>query len=187
MTMRKISSILGATAAAALLAACPGYEQEERPVADVPVTEVGPAGMTRDTAQALPMPERVTVEGEGIAVEAVLSPVNGSTHVVLQVRQAPPNASLQGALHSGRCAAPGEQVAPLGTVATDAAGTGRGEAHLDIPGHLVFDGQHHVQVQGGAPAPAGAGAMAACGDIPARAVPRLEEGPPQAPAQTNRP
>jgi len=179
MTMRKFLSVLGASAAAALLAACPGYEQEDRPVADVPVTEVGPTGMPGDTVQALPTPERVAVEGEGVTVEAVLSPVNGSTHVVLQIRQSPPNASLQGALHAGRCAAPGEEIAPLGAVMTDAAGTGRGEAHLNIPGHLVFDGQHNVRVQ--------VGAMAACGDIPARAVPRLEDGPPEAPAPTTRP
>jgi len=166
--------------AALLLAGCPGYDQEERPRADVPVMEVGPTGMTADTPQAMPIPERVPLEAEGIAAEAVVSPLPGATHVVIDVRQAPPNATLQAALHSGQCAAPGPQVASLGTVTTGVAGTGRGEAHLDIAGHLVFDGQHHIQLHGGATA---ATAMAACADVPARAVPRLEGGPPPAAGQ----
>jgi hypothetical protein len=170
--------LLGTAAVVVTLTACPGERQETaEPAADVPVVEVGP-GMQREEVQALPPPERVAVQevgASGVAVEAVLSPLVGSTHAVLEVRRAPANASLQGALHQGQCGMPGEQVASLGSVTTDAAGTGRGEAHLDIPAHLIFDGQHHVQVQG-----AGQAQMAACGDIPARAIPRLEAAPPPA-------
>jgi hypothetical protein len=177
-----IVRIAGIAAAAAALAGCPGEREPETQPAEVPVIELGP-GVEPTEVEALPLPERVElreVQASGVAAEAVISPIEGATHIALLVRQAPPNATLQAAVHSGPCATPGPQVAGIETVTTDAAGTGRAESTIDTPGHLLFDGQHHIQVHGAAET---AGQMVACADIPARAVPRLEPGSPGAEPQ----
>jgi hypothetical protein len=189
--------ITGIAVAAGMLAACPGDRDQRTDAADVPAVEVGP-GVGQETVQAMPTPERVVMQGGGVMAEAVISPMQGATHVVLDVHQAPANTTLQAAVHQGQCGTPGAQVASLGPVTTSAAGAGRGEAHLNVPAHLVFDGQHHIQLHGGGAAAAqpgaqpgmqpGAGAMTACADIPAREMPRTEAGAPapagqQAPGQ----
>jgi hypothetical protein len=166
MKIRGSLQLMGLAAAASVLVACPGYDQEERPRADVPVMEVGP-GAPADTPQAMPLPERVPIEGRGIQAEAVLSPMQGSTHVVIEVRQGPPNQPLRASLRGGTCAAPGEAVASLGTVTVEELGTGRSEAHIDVPAQQVFEREHHIQLHPGAAEP---GQMAACGDLPRRAV-----------------
>jgi hypothetical protein len=183
MKTRKTLQLMGVAAVAGVLAACPGDRDDRTaPATDVPVTEVGPGMQTAgDTLHAMPLPERVALQdqGAGVTAEAVISPLDGATHVVLEVRQAPANTALQGALMTGQCGSPGAQVASLGTVTTDAAGTGRGEAHVNIPGHTVFNGQHHIRLSAGgqaaAPAPPATGGTqaaavgtGACADIPAR-------------------
>jgi hypothetical protein len=190
----KTLQLMGVAAVAGMLAACPGDRDDRaEPATDVPVTEVGPGMQTpADTLQAMPLPERVALQdqGAGVTAEAVVSPMDGATHVVIEVRQAPANTGLQGSLLTGQCGSPGAQVASLGTVTTDAAGTGRGEAHLNIPGHTVLNGQHHIRLTAGAQAtpaqPAGAaatpGAAGACADLPAREIPHTQPGAQQQPA-----
>lgn len=147
-----------------VVAGCPS---PERPPDTTPETPA-PAAPATEPITPTPDAERVSlaeVQGSGITGEAEVRESGAQSSVMLTLRGAPPNSTLQAHIHSGSCAAQGPVVAPLEPVITDAEGLGTSMTTVDVPIGTLRDGQHYVQAHqpGGTP-----GAPVACGEIGGR-------------------
>jgi hypothetical protein len=138
------------TGMALALAACPDQDRDvaiDAPaVRDTPVAErpadapMVPPGAERADLQA--------VSGAAINVsgEVAVAPRNGNSHVMLILRQAPPNESIGARVQSGTCESPGPVVANLDAVRTDGMGRGHSETNVGHAPHLILDGNHIAAV-----------------------------------------
>jgi hypothetical protein len=143
-------------------------------VEDPYATEPPPAvtGMPGDTMMGA---------DHGAMMNVTLSPVGGSTvsgqamfmqqgdgtQVELQLTGAAGAGTHQAHIHQGTCDAPGQVVAPLESVTTDASGTGSSTSTVSVPFNDVFNGQHIVAAH---QADASPGAPVVCGQIPAHTM-----------------
>jgi hypothetical protein len=140
---------LGAVAALALgLAACP--DRTDTAVRDDAVVPAPTTAERPGDAAAMPVgAERTNLEavaGSGVSGEVAVAPRDGSTHVTLMLRNAPPNESIGSRIQSGTCESPGPELARLDAVSTDAMGQGNSETNVGHAPHLILDGNHIAAV-----------------------------------------
>jgi hypothetical protein len=134
--MRKLSVLV----LVPFLAACPAPEDETRTdpaeervheIGDtetVNISEVEDSGVRGDV--------RFTVLGEN------------ETDVLVEVRDARPNATYQVAVHQGTCDNPGAQQHTLDTIQTNEQGDGASTTTLNVRLANVMDGNHVVALHG---------------------------------------
>ncbi|MGI9179989.1 MAG: CHRD domain-containing protein [Longimicrobiaceae bacterium] len=168
----KTIKICSVAALALTLAACPatddrdaGFAAGDTLMRDTPMAGAAPGTMAGDT-MGMGMSERVELgelNNSGVTGEAMINPQNGDTRVVLTVRGARPNATVQAHIHRGSCDTQGPVAAPLEAVNTDATGMGTSTSTVNVPGMTVMNGQHYVQAH---TAGADPGPPTACADIP---------------------
>jgi hypothetical protein len=142
-----------------LLAGCPGPDRPED--VDVP-----------------PAAERVSLDemqGSGTTGEVAVTARDGETHIVVEVRNAPRDESLDVRLHSGTCQNPGPEIANIGSIRTTDDGRGAIDATVGHPPAQILDGNHLAVVwasadrRNGVRDPAAPGAMQPA-DTPAAAT-----------------
>lgn len=166
MRLFRVSTVAGL---ALVLAACPADEPRDATVTgDTLMRQTPPAATTpgmaaRDTAAMMERVELGELNNSGVTGEATITPQNGNTRVVLTIRGARPNATVQAHIHRGSCDAQGPVAAPLEAVNTDATGMGTSTSTVNVPGMTVMNGQHYVQAH---TAGADPGPPTACADIP---------------------
>jgi len=102
------------------------------------------------------------VEGSGVTGEARFTEVDGETEVLLQVENAPANASLAAHIHEGRCDDQGGVAEGIENVMTDSEGEGASTSTVALTLNQIMDGQHYIQAHGED------GQPITCGDIPER-------------------
>jgi len=145
------------------LAACAGPETaddtETATEEALPATEAAPPPEPSSfTAQFQPLNE------SGATGQAELRAVGESTEVRVILSGAGEGVH-QGHVHTGTCEAPGDVIAPLTPITTDASGAGEQTAEVAVPLATVMDGNHIILYHevGGEP-----GAPVACAPIPAQ-------------------
>lgn len=105
------------------------------PLAAQSVEEVQEVELTAPTAAPAEDALRIAlqaVQGRGPTGEAVIERGESSSELVLQLRGAEAGAALVAVLTAGGCAEPGEVLATLGAVETDAEGAGQLQASLPV-------------------------------------------------------
>jgi hypothetical protein len=128
----KISKYIALAAFPLVLAAC-GTDD------DMDDTWTDPGLTTTPETTATPETREHTVDldevaGSGLNGEARLRAIGGQTEVMISIENAGPNQTLYGGVHRGTCDMPGEQVASLQQISTDAEGNGQGMSTVNIPG-----------------------------------------------------
>lgn len=167
IVMRKLwQSLAGTSFAVALaLGTVASAGAQEIPVPTDPEVEIPEA-----EAEAVQEQEPVTVTLSAVGAgtgsgQATLSPgLSGQAEAVIEVEGFEPGTQWSAFLIEGTCEAPGNVVAPLGTIDVADAGSGRGEVALTAALADLTAGEATVQIhpQGDAPSEA-----SLCGALPA--------------------
>jgi len=83
--------------------------------------------------------------GERIAGEVqVGEAIDGESQIGIEVRGAPPTATLRPAVHQGSCTEPGPPVVPLDLIYVDGQGLGASTTQLQMTPEQLTDGRHVV-------------------------------------------
>jgi len=136
----KIGATLGA---AILLAGCPGDDRDAaRPLGEDTVVAERPV----DAPAAAQQAQIQEVAGSGVQGDVTATPRNGSTNIMVMLRNAPANENIGIRVHSGTCESPGPELARIDAVSTDAMGAGHSETNVGHAPHLILDGNHIVAV-----------------------------------------
>jgi hypothetical protein len=153
-----------------VFAACAGPETaddaETASEEALPATEATPPAEPPTTAPEAGsfMAQFQPINESGASGQVELSALGEATSVRVTLSGAGEGAH-QGHIHTGTCDAPGDVVAPLSPITSDAAGAGEGTSEVSVPLATVMDGNHIVLYHeaGGEP-----GAPVACAPIPAQ-------------------
>lgn len=139
----RIYKLTALAVAPLFLAGCPGPEDDtmldDDRVAEERVHQVG------DT-ETLSLSELYDSGVAGDVRFTVLT--ERETDVVVEVRDAQPNASYEVAIHQGTCDAVGQQRHALETVQTNEQGDGAGSTTLTVQLADIMDGNHVVALHG---------------------------------------
>jgi hypothetical protein len=130
----KISKLVALATLPLVLAACGDRDTADDTWTDpgLTTTPAPDAGATADTREETVNLQEVA--GSGINGEARLRQMGGQTEVMVRVENAGPNQTLNGGVHHGTCEMPGDRVAELQPITTDAQGTGQAISTVNIPG-----------------------------------------------------
>jgi hypothetical protein len=149
------------------LAACAGPERaddtETASEEALPATEATPPTTTPETPASFTAQFQALNES-GASGQAELRAIGESTEVRVILSGAGEGVH-QGHVHTGTCDAPGDVVAPLTPITTDASGAGEQTGEVAVPLATVMDGNHIILYHevGGEP-----GNPVACAPIPAQ-------------------
>jgi hypothetical protein len=150
-----------------LLAACGGDTVDDSlDTGDLPepAAEVTPPPAPMEQPGMSQTAQFQAAGGSGVTGDVVLTDRGAQTELVVNLANAPANASLPGHIHSGTCEAPGAVVQPLEPVAVDANGRGSSTSSVNVPSATVMNGEHIVAYHGEG------GAPIACAAIPAHVM-----------------
>jgi hypothetical protein len=103
----------------------------------------------RTTMEAPAGPQQVNLEavgGSGVGGEVHATARDGSTNIMVMLRNAPADENIGVRVHSGTCESPGPELARIDAVSTDATGSGHSETNVGHAPHLILDGNHIVAV-----------------------------------------
>jgi hypothetical protein len=160
----RLSTPLSALALALVLAACDSERPAQVQPGETAAPEPGRPGL--DVADGTTVTFLLNpVGGSGISGEVTLRPAGELLEAEVRLSGSEPDATHQGHVHSGNCAAPGGVVVPMESVFVDEEGVGVRTFSLSLPAATLMDGDHLVMYHeaGGSP-----GRGVACGEIPAR-------------------
>lgn len=170
--MRKLWQSLAGTSFAVALAfgtvAVAGAQEIPVPTdpVEVPEAEVEVEAETEAVQEQEPVSVTLSAVGAGTGSgQATLSPgLTGQAEAVIEVEGFEPGTQWSAFLIEGTCDAPGNVVAPLGTIDVADAGSGRGEVALTAALSDLTAGEATVQIhpQGDVPSEA-----SLCGALPA--------------------
>jgi hypothetical protein len=141
--MKTLARWVALPATLLLLTACPELEETREAIEGEepapPRTALPPATGEPETFAIVP--ER----GETIGGEVQVAPaLDGESQIGIEVRGAPPNATIRPAVHEGSCREPGPPVVPLDLVYVNGEGFGASTTELQMQPEDLMDGRHVV-------------------------------------------
>jgi hypothetical protein len=164
----KIARLIGLAVIPAFLVACGTDDTTTDDTWVDPGTTEQPA-VERDAREETVNLSEVGDSGVGGEVE--IREIGGQAQVVTRIEDGGPNVSYAGGIYRGTCDMPGEQVAQLESVQTQADGTGQAMSSVSIPGWGTVTGQPATTDAAGGlvvayyRGNAGQGAPVVCGEL----------------------
>lgn len=160
----KISRLWTLAGLPLLLVACAPAEDDTVDLDETVLTDtmVAPeaAPMETDMAGMEDVVDLMAVNNSGATGEATFTAMGEETQVVLQVADAPADATLPAHIHAASCETGGGVEYPLEEVTTDADGMGTSTSTVAAPIATVMNGEHYIQAHDPE------GTPISCGDIP---------------------
>lgn len=127
----KLSKLLTLAVVPAVLVACETDRDQVDDTWTDPALTTEPAPERDIREESFNLSE---IAGSGVSGEVEIREVGAQAQVLTRIHDGGPNVTYNGGIHRGTCDMPGERVAELQSITTQADGTGQGMSTVSIPG-----------------------------------------------------